>query len=65
MLKVLDTVRAATEPVAAADVAQVVGVSRPTAQRYLADLERRGLVELHLDYGTTGRPTHRYRPAGP
>jgi response regulator of citrate/malate metabolism len=63
MLKVLDTVRAATAPVAAADVAQAVGVSRPTAQRYLADLERRGLVSLHLDYGTTGRPTHRYRPA--
>ena len=24
-------------------------------------LERRGLVELHLEYGSTGRPTNTYR----
>jgi response regulator of citrate/malate metabolism len=51
------------EGMSAADVASAVGVSRPTAQRYLAQLERQGLVELTLRYGTTGRPEHRYRMA--
>lgn len=44
----------------ASEVAQAVGISRPTAQRYLADLERRGLLRLELEYGATGRPVHRY-----
>ena len=43
------------------EVAERVGVSRATAQRYLAELVRAGLLELNLQYGTTGRPTHRYR----
>jgi response regulator of citrate/malate metabolism len=62
MLTVLDTVCGADQPIAAAEVADQVGISRPTAQRYLAELTRRGLLELHLDYGTAGRPTNRYRP---
>jgi two-component system CitB family response regulator len=45
----------------AADVADELGVSRATAQRYLADMVRRGTVELVLNYGSTGRPEHRYR----
>jgi response regulator of citrate/malate metabolism len=45
----------------AAEVAEQVGISRPTAQRYLAHLVRSGLLELHLRYGATGRPEHRYR----
>jgi response regulator of citrate/malate metabolism len=61
MLRVLDTVSAAGEPVGASHVAREVGISRPTAQRYLGELERRGLVELRLDYGATGRPAHLYR----
>ena len=56
------TVREAAAPVGAAAVADALGMSRPTAQRYLSELERRGLVELHLEYGTTGRPTNTYRP---
>ena len=47
----------------AAEVAERVGISRPTAQRYLAHLVRSGLLELHLRYGATGRPEHRYRRA--
>jgi response regulator of citrate/malate metabolism len=62
MHKVLVTVREAAAPVGAAAVADALGMSRPTAQRYLSELERRGLVELHLEYGTTGRPTNTYRP---
>lgn len=44
----------------AAEVAAVVGVSRATAQRYLAALADDGSVEIQLRYGSTGRPEHRY-----
>ncbi|WP_427885133.1 response regulator transcription factor [Kribbella sp. GL6] len=60
MARVLDTVARAATSVSAADVAETLGVSRPTAQRYLAILVQRGLVELDLAYGATGRPEHRY-----
>lgn len=58
-----DAVRAASGPVSAAEIAENVGVSRATAQRYLAYLEGRGLVRLQLRYGTTGRPEHLYAPS--
>jgi response regulator of citrate/malate metabolism len=60
MQKVLDTVRASPRPVGAAEIAVSLGMSRPTAQRYLTDLERRGAVELKLEYGATGRPVNWY-----
>jgi len=41
-------------------VATQLGLSRPTAQRYLADLATAGRVEVTLRYGTAGRPEHRY-----
>ncbi|KHL01193.1 response regulator [Sinomonas humi] len=44
----------------AAEVAAVVGVSRATAQRYLAALADDGSIEIRLRYGATGRPEHRY-----
>lgn len=53
---------AAGGDVSAAEVAERVGISRPTAQRYLSYLTRHGVVRLHLRYGTTGRPEHRYSP---
>jgi response regulator of citrate/malate metabolism len=61
MAKVLDVVRAGPKSVSALEVAEAVGVSRPTAQRHLNDLVRRGLIQLDLAYGSTGRPTHLYR----
>jgi response regulator of citrate/malate metabolism len=64
MARVLDTVRSVGQDVSAAEVADQLGVSRATAQRYLADLLRRGLVELDLNYGSTGRPEHRYQIRG-
>ncbi|MGA7205725.1 MAG: response regulator [Specibacter sp.] len=60
MQKVLDAVRAAGAPIGAAEIANNLGVSRPTAQRYLGVLERKGLVVLDLSYGTTGRPQNSY-----
>lgn len=48
----------------AAAVAERVGVSRATAQRYLSALVDEGVVEIHLRYGSTGRPEHRYAVVG-
>jgi response regulator of citrate/malate metabolism len=60
---VRDAVRAAPGTVSAADVAETVGISRATAQRYLSYLERYGVVRRQLRYGATGRPEHRYAPS--
>ncbi len=49
------------EDASASDVADRAGVSRATAQRHLAALAARGMIEVKLRYGTTGRPEHRYR----
>ncbi len=65
MATILEAVTAAAEPISAAEIAQRLGLSRPTAQRYLTELERRRLVELNLEYGSTGRPIHRYRATPP
>jgi response regulator of citrate/malate metabolism len=42
------------------EVAEAIGVSRATAQRYLTDLVQAGEVKVELRYGA-GRPQHRYR----
>ena len=57
---VRNAVRAADGDISAAEVAEQVGVSRPTAQRYLTYLAQHGVVRLQLRYGATGRPEHRY-----
>jgi two-component system CitB family response regulator len=56
----VDRLRSASEPQTASEVATALGLSRPTAQRYLADLASAGRVEVSLRYGTAGRPEHRY-----
>jgi response regulator of citrate/malate metabolism len=60
MARVLDIVQASATPLGAAEVAVRLGVSRPTAQRYLAALVQKQAIDLDLAYGTTGRPEHRY-----
>ena len=60
MARVLDIVTSAPGPIGAAEVAEILGASRPTAQRYLATLVRKQLLDLDLAYGATGRPEHRY-----
>lgn len=57
---VAEQLQASPTPLTAADVATALGLSRPTAQRYLADLAAAGRAEVTLRYGTTGRPEHRY-----
>jgi len=59
-----EALRSSTQAMTAQAIAEAVGVSRATAQRYLADLARAGRVDLTLRYGATGRPEHRYEWLG-
>ncbi|MGW7685694.1 response regulator [Kribbella sp. NPDC054772] len=52
--------RNAPENLSAAECAEVVGISRVSARRYLEFLATRGQAEVTLRYGTTGRPERRY-----
>ncbi|WP_330181963.1 response regulator [Nocardia sp. NBC_01503] len=61
---VLQAVQSATVPMSAAQVAAAIGISRATAQRYLAALVGTGGVRMQLRYGSTGRPEQEYS-AGP
>ena len=57
---VLEALAGADTPLSAAEVAGVIGVSRATAQRYLANLATSGEVKVGLRYGTTGRPEQEF-----
>lgn len=48
----------------AAEVAELSGVSRATAQRRLAAMAGRGVVTVRLKYGQSGRPEHLYARSG-
>lgn len=63
MRKVLDTLRRAEQPLGAEALATALGISRPTAQRHLSELHRRGFITLELEYGSAGRPAHLYAVA--
>lgn len=56
-------VREAGGPISAAMVADRLGISRPTAQRYLTYLAEHGVLRLELKYGGAGRPEHLYSTA--
>lgn len=58
---VLSAVRNSTAPLSAGQVGELIGVSRATAQRYLASLVTAGRLRMSLRYGTTGRPEQEYR----
>ena len=57
---VAEQLRGADDPVTAAGIAEQLGISRATAQRYLAALADEGRAAMTLRYGSTGRPEHRY-----
>lgn len=57
---VLEALHASHTPMSAAEVAAATGVSRATAQRYLAGLASSGEVKVGLRYGTTGRPEQEF-----
>lgn len=60
---VLEALRATDSPLSAAEVSAEIGVSRATAQRYLANLAASGEVKVGLRYGTTGRPEQEFTAA--
>ncbi|MDE3132415.1 MAG: response regulator [Acidobacteriota bacterium] len=62
MALIRELLQDAPEELSATEIAARIGISRSTAQRYLAELARQGKVELRLHYGAAGRPEHRYRP---
>jgi response regulator of citrate/malate metabolism len=57
---VLQALAGATGPMSAAEVAAEIGVSRATAQRYLAALATSDEVKIGLRYGSTGRPEQEF-----
>jgi len=57
---VLQALLAASGPMSAAEVATAIGVSRATAQRYLANLATSDEVKVGLRYGSTGRPAQEF-----
>jgi response regulator of citrate/malate metabolism len=61
MARIREIMRSTEDELSAAEIADQMGISRSTAQRYLSQLARQGTIELRLHYGTTGRPEHRYR----
>ncbi|MBQ6643364.1 MAG: response regulator [Saccharopolyspora sp.] len=50
------------QPLSSGEVASGTGVSRSTAQRYLAELTEQGHIGMRLRYGATGRPEQEYFP---
>lgn len=58
---VLDALRRTESGLPATEIADIAGLSRVTARRYLDHLCQVGAAELTLRYGAPGRPEHRYR----
>jgi response regulator of citrate/malate metabolism len=52
--------RAAEEPMSAAECADLVGISRVSARRYLEHFLKQGKLTTSLRYGVAGRPERRY-----
>ncbi|WP_025026843.1 response regulator [Caldalkalibacillus mannanilyticus] len=48
------------EPVTAEQLARALGMARVTVRRYLDYLEKEGKIQVHIRYGTVGRPSHFY-----
>ncbi|MEU6580363.1 response regulator [Nocardia sp. NPDC046763] len=57
---VLQALRTSEKPMSAAEVSAAIGISRATAQRYLATLATTDDVTVGLRYGTTGRPEQEF-----
>ncbi|WP_156688787.1 response regulator [Mycobacterium sp. Marseille-P9652] len=60
---VLQALRTSSTPMSAAEVSAAIGISRATAQRYLAALATTAEVTVGLRYGTTGRPEQEFAAA--
>ncbi|GIH24316.1 transcriptional regulatory protein [Acrocarpospora phusangensis] len=61
---VVETLRRTGTDLSATETADLTGLSRVSARRYLEHLCATGRAELRPRYGTAGRPEHRYRWTG-
>lgn len=50
-----------SEPLSAEEVAAGTGLARVTARRYLEYLQKKGHIQLEVQYGSIGRPVNRYQ----
>jgi response regulator of citrate/malate metabolism len=58
---VISALAGADDPLGAEDVAQMTGISRVSVRRYLRHLADSEQAVLVQDYGTPGRPRHRFQ----
>ncbi|MGE7693309.1 response regulator [Lysinibacillus sp. NPDC094177] len=58
--KVLAYIQKSNEAVSAEEVSTYIGTARVTARRYLDFLEKQSLLKVDIQYGSVGRPIHRY-----
>lgn len=58
--KVLAYIEESNEAVSAEEVATYIGTARVTARRYLDFLEKQSKLKVDIQYGSVGRPIHRY-----
>lgn len=58
---VLSALARVEDPLGAEEVAQLTGISRVSVRRYLRHLADSGQAVLVQDYGTAGRPRHRFQ----
>ncbi|MFI6294756.1 response regulator [Nonomuraea sp. NPDC050790] len=58
---VRQALRGSDESLSATECAELVGLSRVSARRYLEHFMTTGQVDVTLKYGVTGRPERRYR----
>ncbi|MCC2029818.1 helix-turn-helix domain-containing protein [Microbacterium sp. YMB-B2] len=62
--RVAETMEEQSHPVSATEVAEVLGMSRVSARRYLERLVESGLAASTPTYGGVGRPELRYQLRG-
>jgi two-component system, CitB family, response regulator DctR len=60
LVKITEFISSKRSPVSAEEVAEMIGIARVTARRYLDYLEKEGKVKIHVQYGGVGRPVNRY-----
>lgn len=57
---VRQVIREAAGPLSAQEIAELAGISKVSARRYLAHLAQAGQVQVRPRYGQAGRPEHLY-----
>ena len=58
---ILNYLRKHTEYLTSMELAQAVGIARVTARRYMEYLAEKKIVDIELEYGSVGRPIHKFR----